>query len=538
MHQGTFWAAFVWAVIPAIVLLIAIWWLDRYEKEPLRLIGLALIFGAVLAPLAAYGLEKAFDISTSFTAQTLVQKFQLGVGTPLVEELMRGLAILAVFLLVRWEIDDLLDGIVYGAVVGVGFGAAANFVSIWSTHALPGVDNTPSLYGSMITGFNHMFYGAAIGLAIAAARKASMPWVLGAAVVGIGAAFLFHVLHDYLPWWVSTDTSGPDSTALRRVITQIPNYFGVFILGLIALWTIGRERTIVARYLRDEVDRGTVTPDEYATVTNSFRRSGALMMALLSRGQRAWRLQRQLLALEAELAFRKYHREEDKAQSTSREYVDEDVYRQQIAETRQRLIAVDPTAATTRREAAPAGPNSAWLAGLGSLAFFGLIVLAGILIWVLALRPSSNNDVKTTEGMSAAAAPLVAPTSGAASLAGVGRLAASTGSMGPVVVCTRGISGGRCLGAKTGRRITVARRTRSIGVALIYKGLRRGSTIDMVYIDAGTRQQVARDRFKLRAPTGIVGSAFRGPFPRATLMLGIFYNGALVKPLVTIIRFV
>jgi RsiW-degrading membrane proteinase PrsW (M82 family) len=518
-----------------VVLLLAISWIDRYEKEPYRLLGLALIFGAVLAPLAAYGIEKALDITTSYTAQSLVPHYQLGIGTPLVEELMRGLAILAVFLLVRWEVDDLLDGIIYGAVVGIGFGAAANFVSIWSTHALPGVNTTPSLYTAAITAVNHAFYGAVIGLALGAARKAQFGVVVGAAVVGTGVAFLFHVLHDYLPWWVSTGTSSPDSNALRRIVTQIPNFLGIFILGLIALWAVGRERLLVARYLRDEVDRGTLTPDEYATVTNSFRRSGALWIALVSRGQRVWALRRQLDGLASELAFRKYHRQEDHIGSASREYLDEDVYRQQIAETRTRLVALDPSAAATKRSAPPSGPRTAFLAGIGSLVVFGLLVVAGVLIWVLALRPTSSNEVKSTSGTPAAA--LFSAPGAASSLAAVHREAAASASIGPVIVCRGGVSGGRCVGPAVGHNIRVSRRSRQIAVGVAFKGL-PGGTIDMVYIDAGTRQQVGHFRFKLRGRTGIVGTSFRGPFKKATIVVGVFYNGTLIKPLVTAIRFV
>src|SRR5437762_2829025 len=121
MHPGSFVTAFVWGVIPAVVLLLIVYWLDRYEKEPLRLLALAL---------------------------------------------------------------------------------SANFWAIIQTPDL-GQSISPQLPGIMVAGFNHVFYGAVIGLFLAAARKGSLGRVLGAAVAGISVAAGFHLLHDYLPKWVS-----------------------------------------------------------------------------------------------------------------------------------------------------------------------------------------------------------------------------------------------------------------------------------------------------------------------------------------------
>src|SRR5207237_10447130 len=39
----------------------------------------------------------------------------------ILEELAKGLAVLMLFLIMRNEVDDVVDGIVYGAAVGLGF---------------------------------------------------------------------------------------------------------------------------------------------------------------------------------------------------------------------------------------------------------------------------------------------------------------------------------------------------------------------------------------------------------------------------------
>jgi RsiW-degrading membrane proteinase PrsW (M82 family) len=534
MEPGTFWTAFVWAVVPALILLGAIWWVDRYEKEPLRLIGIALLFGAVLAPVIAYAIEKGLDISTSFTAQTIVPETQLGVGLPLVEEIIRGAAVLVVFLLVRFEIDDLLDGIVYGGIVGVGFGAAANFVSIWSTPSLGG-DNTPSLYSSMITGLNHVFYGAVIGLALAAVRKGNLQMLGGAAVVGIAAAFLFHVLHDYLPWWASSSGGTVESNFGTRLLTQIPNYLGVFVLGLIALWTIGREKVIIAQELREEVKNGVVTPDDFANVTNSFRRTQTLWMALLNRGEWVWRLRRKLYGLEAELAFRKYHRREETS-AQSRAFQSEESYREQIRETRKELAEVDPSAARSRRTAEPPGPSSRFVAGVGGLTVFALVVVAGILVWLLALRPDEQPTRPTrplSSNLSAAPASLFGIPNGfqgsALARLATSRLAAPTAAQATLQVLACTVKGNKCARVfRSGSVIPKA--SPRVAFIAVFQGLGVGSTLDMLFVNLATRQFAAKPvRFKLSASKGIAPAFFKGPLPKIDLGVALAYNGTLIK---------
>lgn len=330
MEPGTFLTAFVWGVLPAVVLLAIVYWLDRYEKEPLKLLGVALVFGAILAPLAAVLLEDALDIRSSAFVSTAIPFGQLTAATPILEEVIRGLAILAVFLLVRFEVDDLLDGVVYGAVVGIGFGMAADFWAILQAPNL-GQSITPQLPGIMVAGFNHVFYGAVIGLILATARRGTIGRILGAAVVGIAVAAGLHLVHDYLPRWLSSGDAEPGSAA--GVISNIPNFFGLVALAVLVVWLLGREKVLVGRELQEEVAAGVVTPDEYATVTNSFRRFGTLSRSLGKGGE--WRLRRRLYALEVELAFRKRMQRSERARAAR--FQDEQAYRQQIVETRNQL---------------------------------------------------------------------------------------------------------------------------------------------------------------------------------------------------------
>jgi protease PrsW len=334
MEPGNLGTALVWGVLPALVLLAVIYWLDRFEKEPLRLLAIALLAGAIVAPFLAVVLEDLLGIRSSAFVQTTVPRAVLTPATPILEEVIRGLAILAVFFLVRHEIDDLLDGLVYGAVVGVGFGLAANFWAILQTDPLPGTQPsiTPLLPGIMVAGFNHVFYGGVIGTTIAAARRREVGAVMGAAALGIAIASGFHLLHDYVPAWVAGDAADTGG-GLRGLIAGIPNILGLVAIGVLATWLLGREKVLVGRELREEVTSGVVSQDDYLTVTNGFRRFGTLLRSL-GKGDE-WRTRRRLYVLEVELAFRKAmtRRRDPRAAK----FEDEETYRRRIAETRARL---------------------------------------------------------------------------------------------------------------------------------------------------------------------------------------------------------
>ena len=329
MHPGSFLTAFVWGVLPMVVLLAIVYWVDRYEKEPLKLIAVALLMGAIVAPLIAVLIEDAANIRSSAFVSSTIPFSQLTPWTPILEEAIRGLAILVVFFIVRYEIDDPLDGVVYGAVVGIGFGMAALFWAIIQTPNF-GQSITPELPGIMVAGFNHVFYGAVIGLIVATARRSGVGAVVVATVVGIAVAAGFHLLHDYLPKWLATSNAAPGK--LSGAISDLPNLLGLAALVGIIVWALGREKVLIGEELQDEVASGVVTAEEYNTVTNSFRRFGALSRNM---GGGKWRLQRRLYVLEVELAFRKRMQRTEGARA--QKFQDENAYRQQIAETRSRL---------------------------------------------------------------------------------------------------------------------------------------------------------------------------------------------------------
>ncbi len=115
------------AVAPAVLYSLLIWWLDRYEKEPWGLLGATFVWGAI--PAVCFALMGEFILEIPFSCvfgEAAGQVIGGSVVAPVVEEVVKGFAVFVVFLVFRREFDGLLDGIVYGALVGFGFGMTEN----------------------------------------------------------------------------------------------------------------------------------------------------------------------------------------------------------------------------------------------------------------------------------------------------------------------------------------------------------------------------------------------------------------------------
>ena len=121
-------AAIPMAFIPAFFFSWFIYWLDRYEKEPRWLLLATFFWGGFVAIIGTLIIATIFEIGFSIVLNDAVLEDIAGgsITAPLVEEFMKGLAVMIVFFMFRKEFDSILDGIIYGGIAGLGFAATEN----------------------------------------------------------------------------------------------------------------------------------------------------------------------------------------------------------------------------------------------------------------------------------------------------------------------------------------------------------------------------------------------------------------------------
>lgn len=195
--------ALLLSFIPALGCATLVYWLDRYEKEPLNLLGGVFVWGALVATLGSIVsqlfLESAVHLATgSPEAAGLAGTTAFA---PLTEESLKGLAVLVIFLVLRREFDSLLDGLVYAGVVALGFAATENVLYLVDAFGREGMQGMVTLFGLrvLLGAWDHPFYTAFIGIGLAVARMTSAPGLrIVAPIAGWGAAVFVHSLHNTL----------------------------------------------------------------------------------------------------------------------------------------------------------------------------------------------------------------------------------------------------------------------------------------------------------------------------------------------------
>jgi hypothetical protein len=218
-----------------------------------------------------------------------------------VEESVKGLAILLLFLVFRHEFDGILDGIVYGALVGFGFAMTENGLYFLGAIAEggTGVWVTVVFFRTLVFGLNHGLFSAIVGTGFgyaATATNACARWA--APPVALILAIVVHSVHN-----VSMAFAG--SMGWPVLISLVNNWGGVAVLLVVVLLSWNRERAWIIRELETEVQAGLLTPVEYLTVASYGRRVGAQLGALSRHGLEEARRVRKFHQRAADLAFAK-----------------------------------------------------------------------------------------------------------------------------------------------------------------------------------------------------------------------------------------
>ncbi|HXF84280.1 MAG TPA: PrsW family intramembrane metalloprotease [Anaerolineales bacterium] len=261
--------AFFFGFVPMFLFAAFVNWLDRYEKEPKLLLGAAFVWGVIIAGGGAFILNTLFGIGIYvLTGSEGAADFgTTSIVAPLVEEALKGLAVLAVFLMFRKEFDSILDGIVYGGITAMGFAAIENVLYIYRNGFLEGGWEgfwTLVVIRVLLVGWMHPFFTAFTGIGLAVARMSRNLLVKIIAVpAGYGMAVLTHSFHNTF----STLVGGAGGFFLGL----IADYIGyAFMLGFI-IWMIVHERNLLKKHLAEEVQSGLITQNQYDTAISFFQ---------------------------------------------------------------------------------------------------------------------------------------------------------------------------------------------------------------------------------------------------------------------------
>jgi protease PrsW len=259
-------ASFLAAFIPTCVYVGVAWWLDRYEKEPLWLLAITFLWGAVPAIIVSLVLEVVLDIPVQLlvTGQG-ADLVSVAVIAPVVEEAAKAFPLLLLFILYRREFDGLMDGLIYGALVGFGFAMTENIFYFLGAYAEGGWGSWGILVfmRAIIFGLNHALFTSAFGVGLGYARYARRRRTrLLAPALGWCAAVGLHMVHNLF-----VSLPGLEFLCL---VSLFSNWLAVIAwVGLMIMATREEKRWIIEE-LAEEVQDGLL-PAEHAAAAASYR---------------------------------------------------------------------------------------------------------------------------------------------------------------------------------------------------------------------------------------------------------------------------
>jgi protease PrsW len=262
----------IFGFVPMFFYAAIVYWVDRYEKEPRRLLRNVFLWGAFIAAGGAFIINTTmgFSLFAITGSETATEFTTSAVIAPLVEETLKGMAVLLVFFFARNEFDSILDGIIYAAITALGFAATENAYYIYSygyqESGIAGIFQM-TFIRAIVVGWQHPFYTSFIGIGLAVSRisRSSFTKFL-APIIGWMAAVITHAFHNAL---ASTNQE------FLCIFGTFLDWSGWLAMLIFIIFMVRRERLIMVQNLAEEIQMGILTPEQYQIACSPARQSRA-----------------------------------------------------------------------------------------------------------------------------------------------------------------------------------------------------------------------------------------------------------------------
>jgi RsiW-degrading membrane proteinase PrsW (M82 family) len=161
------WFLLLFYLLPMFLI---IYFLDFYDREPLSLVFAALAWGMIAATsLSAGGNDQWGAVIARLAGPDFATTWSAALTAPIIEESFKGVGVVLIYLIARREVNDIMDGFVYGAMIGLGFTVVEDV-----TYFIGAFGGT---VGGIIQGFffrvvvsglyGHVIYTGLVGMGIA-----------------------------------------------------------------------------------------------------------------------------------------------------------------------------------------------------------------------------------------------------------------------------------------------------------------------------------------------------------------------------------
>ena len=278
--------------------------LDLYEREPVALLVAAFVWGAVAATtLSAIG-NAGWGLTVARVGgPELAARWTAALTAPFVEEILKGCGVVLIYLIARDEVDDVMDGFVYGAICGLGFAIVEDVVYFMAVFGGQPGGVLQGFWLRVVAGglYGHVLYTGLVGMAvgIVVSRRA---WESRRRRLGVAASLCALAAFAHFLWnspVLNLNPEGPWSGLDYLFVVLAATVKGLPLLAFVVVAVTlahRRERRWLRQALASEIGLDGISARELhllespkrrrAATRDMRRRAGARAAGLLQRLQR------------------------------------------------------------------------------------------------------------------------------------------------------------------------------------------------------------------------------------------------------------
>ena len=289
------WALVIAYAVPVAVI---VYRLDLFEREPRLVLAAAIVWGGIIATsLAAQANDAWLSILGKVGSPDLASQWGAAIVGPGVEETLKLAGVVTLFLILPGEFDGVMDGFVYGAMVGLGFTVVEDVsYFITAVAAAPGTfDQSGPVFGTFLVRvvggglYGHVLFTGLTGLGFAyiATRRSVAPsarlWRGG---LCIAAGVAAHAIWNS-PWMedILATSGGADPSTLQWLeYGAVKGLPFLILLGLLVRLATRSEEDAFRAIVAGEPDPWVITELEIASLRSLWARRAARAAAGRARG--------------------------------------------------------------------------------------------------------------------------------------------------------------------------------------------------------------------------------------------------------------
>lgn len=225
-----------------LIYLAVIWYADKNDREPIKLVLINFLWGAIGAVIIAS--ISSFILLTEYSSLISNKGLQKLTGTlfiaPFVEELAKGCFL---FLTINnKKFDNLTDGLVYGGAIGLGFGMTENFLYFISFGTTFTSWITIVIIRTLFSAVMHFLSTATFGGFLSFSKFKSFPIKIILSIAGLSSAMLIHFI------WNLTVSFG-----VTIILGFLFLFFSVLIFITVFALSIRAENNLIYYEMMEEV---------------------------------------------------------------------------------------------------------------------------------------------------------------------------------------------------------------------------------------------------------------------------------------------